>query len=113
MGLTRTDLYTDRQVELAQLAKALGHPARIAIVEHLLKTNACITGQIVEHVGLAQATVSQHLRALKEAGIIRGNVEGNAVNYCIDPYRWQALRTFFNDLFDRYGCCAPDEDACC
>lgn len=112
MGVTRTDLYTARQNELAQLAKALGHPARIAILEHLLKANACITGHLVDEIGLAQATISQHLRALKEAGLIKGSVEGTSMNYCIEPKRWEVVRGFFSELFDRYNPCGPD-DCCC
>ena len=111
MGITRTDLYTDRQNELALWAKALGHPARIAIVEHLLAKNACITGDLVQEIGLAQATISQHLRALRDAGIIRGTIEGTSVNYCIDAQRWAAFQDVFAALFNRYA--DGSSDGCC
>jgi predicted transcriptional regulator len=108
MGVTRTDLYTDKQNNLALAAKALAHPARIAIIDHLLKTNACITGDLVLEIGLAQATVSQHLRELKEIGIIQGSIEGASVSYCINPARWKEIKESFNKLFDSFNdlsCC--------
>ena len=108
MGVTRTDLYTDQQNNLALAAKAFAHPARIAIIDHLLKTNACITGDLVLEIGLAQATVSQHLRELKEIGIIQGSIEGASVSYCINPARWNELKKSFTLLFDSYkdpSCC--------
>ena len=84
MGATKTDNFTDRQNETAMLAKALGHPARVAIIEYLLKTGACICGDIVDELPLAQPTISQHLKELKSAGLIKCNVEGTSVCYCID-----------------------------
>ena len=76
MGITKHELFTTRQNELASIAKALGHPARIAIIQYLLKVNACIGGDIVSELPLAQPTISRHLRELKDAGIIQGTVEG-------------------------------------
>lgn len=108
MGVTKSDLYTQRQNNLAQLAKALAHPARIAIIDCLLATNACINGDLVEEIGLAQATISQHLRELKEMGLILGSIEGASVSYCINPERWRELKESFNELFDTYTdakCC--------
>ena len=107
MGVTRTDLYTDEQNRLAVAAKAFAHPARVAIIDYLLKTNACITGDLVEEIGLAQATISQHLRELKEIGIIQGTIEGASVSYCINPTRWDEIKINFNKLFDSYqeNCC--------
>ncbi|HEX5552497.1 MAG TPA: metalloregulator ArsR/SmtB family transcription factor [Chitinophagaceae bacterium] len=99
MGATKTDLFTKKQNELANMAKALAHPARIAILQQLIKTNACICGNLVDVLGLAQPTISQHLRELKLAGIIRGTVEGTSVCYCIDPKVWQKYRQVFNDFF--------------
>ena len=109
MGVTRTELFTESQNQLATIAKALGHPARIAIIQHLLKVNACIGGDIVEELPLSQPTISQHLRELKEAGIIQGAIEGTRINYCINGARWREIQTLFNELFDAYGT-AP---ACC
>ena len=79
MGASKTEQFTDQQNELAVLAKALGHPARIAIIEYLLKVNTCICGDIVNELPLAQPTVSQHLKELKNAGLIKGNFEGASI----------------------------------
>lgn len=95
MGATKTDHFTDKQNEIAVIAKALGHPARIAIIEHLLKVNACICGDIVSVLPLAQPTVSQHLRELKNAGIIKGNIEGNSICYCLEKKAITRMKVFF------------------
>lgn len=108
MGVTRTDLYTEQQNELALAAKALAHPARIAIIDFLLKTNTCINGDLVLEIGLAQATVSQHLRELKEIGIIQGRIDGASISYCINPARWNEIKQNFNNLFDSY-----QDSTCC
>lgn len=84
MGATKTDLFTQRQNQIALLAKALAHPARIAILDYLLKVDTCICGDIVEELPLAQPTISQHLKELKNAGLIKGSIEGNAICYCVD-----------------------------
>jgi len=107
MGTTKAEIFTEEQNELARLAKALGHPARIAIIEFLVKTNACFCGDIVDEIGLAQATVSQHLKELKNAGIIKGNVEGTSVCYCINPEVWKSLTDNFGNLFKSVtkSCC--------
>src|SRR5688572_28254142 len=99
MGTSKTDLFTRQQKEIAAMAKALAHPARIAILQYLLKQNACVCGDIVDEIGLAQATVSQHLKELKKAGIIQGNVEGVNVCYCIDPKIWKTYKELFNLFF--------------
>lgn len=111
MGITKTDLYTDEQNELAKAAKVLAHPARIAIIQHLLKENCCINSDLVHEIGLAQATISQHLRELKDQNLILGTIEGVSVSYCINPARWAVLGDMFSTLFDTYtkegpeGCC--------
>jgi len=110
MGISKTNLFTDQQNEFAQLAKVLGHPARLAIIDHLLRANTCICGDLVDELGLAQATISQHLRELKKMGIIQGNIEGNAVCYCINSEKWQEIKNLFMDFFDRYP---VNEDDCC
>ncbi len=102
MGATKTDQFTNRQNELATLSKALGHPARIAIIEFLLKTDACICGDIVNQLPLAQPTVSQHLKELKTAGLIKGTIEGNAICYCINDTIWYKYRGLLNFLFENY-----------
>ena len=108
MGASKTDAFTARQNEIASLAKALAHPARVAIVEFLLKTEGCICNDIVNELPLAQATVSQHLRELKQAGIIKGNIEGNAICYCINEANLLELGVFFNGIktqIERKKCC--------
>lgn len=109
MGVTKSDLFTKEQNELATLAKAFAHPARIAILQHLLSSNTCITGDLVYELGLAQATISQHLRELKNLGIIQGTVEGTSVCYCIDPKRWNEVQGLMTGFFKAY----KPADECC
>ncbi|NML39557.1 winged helix-turn-helix transcriptional regulator [Chitinophaga sp. G-6-1-13] len=99
MGATKSDLFTRQQNEIAAMAKALAHPARIAILQYLVKKNACVCGDLVEELGLAQATTSQHLKELKTAGIIQGSIEGASVCYCINPKTWKQYKELFNGFF--------------
>jgi len=108
MGLTKTEEFTKTQNELAALAKALGHPARIAILQFLMKTKACVCGDIVDDLPLSQSTVSQHLKELKKVGLIKGDVEGPSVCYCIDEKAWNRAKKAINLLFESYT--GPD---CC
>ncbi len=101
MGATKTEHFTDAQNQLAGLAKALGHPARIAIIEYLLKVNSCICGDIVNELPLAQPTVSQHLKELKTAGLIKGSIEGNAICYCINEKALTILQDFVTGITAR------------
>jgi len=101
MGVTKTDFFTEKQNKLAIIAKALGHPARIAIVEYLLKVNECICGDIVNELPLAQPTVSQHLKELKNAGLIKGNIEGNSICYCIDEEAFEIINVFFSNVISK------------
>src|SRR5690606_21067820 len=94
----RTDHFTEQQNQIARIAKALGHPARIAIIEHLLKVNACMCSDIVGELPLAQSTVSQHLKELKNAGLIKGNIEGNSICYCIDEETFNILKEYFANI---------------
>jgi DNA-binding transcriptional ArsR family regulator len=98
MGITKTEHFTTTQNELAILAKAIGHPARIAIIEYLLKTKSCICGDIVNELPLAQPTVSQHLKELKNADLIKGNIEGNAICYCLNVDGFNKLKGFFEHI---------------
>lgn len=98
MGATKTEHFTKRQNQIATIAKALGHPARIAIIEYLMKVNECICGDIVNKLPLAQPTVSQHLKELKNAGIIKGNIEGNSICYCIDEKTIDILNVYFSKI---------------
>jgi predicted transcriptional regulator len=111
MGVTKTDLFTIAQNDIAVAAKAFAHPARVAIIHYLLKVNACINGDLVQELGLAQATISQHLRELKEIGIIQGNIEGTRINYCINPVRWAEIKTQFNELLNQFE--IPLTGDCC
>ena len=98
MGATKTDHFTAEQNQIATVAKALGHPARIAIIEHLLKVNACICNDIVDELPLAQSTVSQHLKELKNAGLIKGDIEGKSICYCIDEKTFNVLKEYFSRI---------------
>ncbi|MEP6262801.1 MAG: metalloregulator ArsR/SmtB family transcription factor [Gillisia sp.] len=103
MGVTKTDLFTEKQNELATIAKVFAHPARVAIIQYLLRSNTCFNGHLVEELGLAQATISQHLRELKNSGIIQGTIEGVSVSYCINSQRWGEIKDLFADLFESYS----------
>lgn len=109
MGATKNELFTKQQNELAAMAKAIAHPARIAILQHLVKKNACVCGDLVDELGLAQATTSQHLKELKNAGIIQGNIEGVSVCYCIEPAVWKKYSALFSSFFKevdlKANCC--------
>lgn len=109
MGLTKTTKFTVEQNRIAELAKAFAHPARVAILQHLLKTKSCMCGDIVEVLPLSQSTVSQHLKELKKAGIIQGNVEGPSVCYCIDSNVCREAKTLLGGLIEQCGCL----DGCC
>jgi DNA-binding transcriptional ArsR family regulator len=98
MGVSKTEYFSQSQNDIALMAKALGHPARIAIIEYLIKVDSCICGDIVNELPLAQPTVSQHLRELKNVGIIKGNIEGNAICYCIDKIAIEKLLHFINKI---------------
>jgi ArsR family transcriptional regulator, arsenate/arsenite/antimonite-responsive transcriptional repressor len=109
MGASKADNFTVEQNDLANIARVLGHPARIAILQHLLKVKACVCGSIVDKIPLAQPTVSQHLKELRNAGIIKGNIEGNAICYCINEVTWERNKKLLLQLFDSY---IPN-DKCC
>ena len=100
MGITKTEVFTQKQNDTALLMKALGHPARIAIIEYLMSVDACICGDIVNELTLAQPTVSQHLKELKNVGLIKGNISGNAICYCIDESAIDTLREYFGGISD-------------
>lgn len=108
MGLTKTEGFTKNQLELAAFAKALAHPARIAILQFLAQQKVCICGDIVDELPLSQSTVSQHLRELKNIGLIQGNIDGPSVCYCIDEKAWQKIKIAMADLFKNFdprNCC--------
>ncbi|MBO9620083.1 MAG: winged helix-turn-helix transcriptional regulator [Niabella sp.] len=99
MGVTKSEIFTAKQNHLAAIFKALAHPARIAILQHIIKQDVCICNDLVEELGLAQATISQHLKELKQLGIIKGNIEGTSVCYCIDEKVWLKLKKELNEFF--------------
>lgn len=110
MGATKTEHFTEQHNSIATLAKALGHPARVAIIEYLLSVETCICGDIVNELPLAQPTVSQHLKELKNAGLIKGSIEGNAVCYCIDEKAISNLQTYFANILTKLE---KKKNACC
>ena len=110
MGATKTENFTEKQNSIAILSKALGHPARIAILEYLIKADACICGDIVNELPLAQATVSQHLKELKNAGLIKGSIEGNAICYCIDEKVIEKLQNYFASISTKL---TNKKNSCC
>ena len=110
MGASKTEEFTIKDNKVAKYAKALSHPARIAILKLLIKKQACICGDIVEELPLSQSTVSQHLKELKDAGLIQGDIEGAKVCYCIDEKEWKQAQGYLNELFEAYqkpgvNCC--------
>ncbi|HLV14192.1 MAG TPA: metalloregulator ArsR/SmtB family transcription factor [Xanthomarina sp.] len=110
MGLTKTEIFTEEKNRIASIAKAFGHPARIAIIQHLFKIESCVCGDLVNEIGLAQPTISQHLKELKNLGIIKGNIEGTKVCYCIDFDEWQNVKQLFMQFLEQdnnrvEGCC--------
>lgn len=110
MGITKSEIFTEDQNKIASIAKVLGHPARVAILQHIIKTNSCICGELVEEIGLAQPTISQHLKELKRIGLIKGNIDGTSVCYCIDKKTFGEVRKMF-DLF-MSTCCSESENCC-
>lgn len=109
MGITRSDIHTDILNREAQIAKAFSHPARLKIIKHLIETKSCIVNDLVDVIGLAQPTISQHLKELKSIGIIKGEIEGPRVCYCINDKIWLEAKTFFLDIFNTYS---PNDDCC-
>ncbi|WP_430909274.1 ArsR/SmtB family transcription factor [Maribacter sp. 2-571] len=107
MGLTKTQIFNERQNSLASLFKVLAHPARIAILQYISNQRGCICNDIVAEIGLAQPTISQHLKELKSAGLITGEIEGKKVCYCIDLERWKEIQTLLNTFFEKtqFNCC--------
>lgn len=110
MGTTKTDKHTDLQNEISLYAKVLGHPARVAILNYLFKMDTCVCGDLVLEIGLAQPTISQHLKELKLLGLIKGNVEGTSVCYCIHKENWIKMKTILSDFLNQD---IHNEQNCC
>jgi len=108
MGVTKTQVFTAKQNRIADLAKAFSHPARVAIIQHLLKEKSCVCGDLVDVLPLAQATVSQHLKELKQIGILRGEINPPRVCYCINEVVWREAKAIFAGIFEeevKPDCC--------
>jgi len=108
MGATKTAEFTARDNRLAKYAKALAHPARVAILKFLANKETCQCGDIVDEIPLSQSTVSQHLKELKDAGLIKGEIEGAKVCYCIDEKEWKSAQVWINQLFDSFKGCGAN-----
>lgn len=102
MGITKTQNFNKAQNRIAAIAKAIGHPARVAIIEYLIKHNSCICNDLVEELPLSQSTISQHLKELKQIGLIKGEIEGPKICYCIDEKVWEETKDMFINLFSSY-----------
>ncbi len=109
MGASKADDFSVKDNKLAKYAKALAHPGRIAILKLLIKKQACICGDIVDELPLSQSTVSQHLKELKDAGLIKGDIDGAKVCYCINETEWKLAQALLNEFFAGFapvkGCC--------
>lgn len=109
MAINKKTAFQQDEIELADMAKALSHPARLAILKTLADKNSCICGEIVEVLPLAQSTVSQHLKELKKIGLVQGSIDGVKSCYCIDKNKlnkaMQTFQTFFNEIKEKTGCC--------
>jgi DNA-binding transcriptional ArsR family regulator len=107
MGITKSLEFTVKHNKLAKYAKALAHPARVSILQLLAKKQDCICGDIVDELPLSQSTVSQHLKEIKAAGLIKGDIDGARVCYCIDEKEWKTAQQTLNKLFDSFkgNCC--------
>ena len=101
MGITKSEIFTEQQNKIAVIAKAIGHPARVAILQHLFKANSCICGDLVNEIGLAQPTISQHLKELKNLNIIKGNIEGTSICYCINQDTWNEVEQLFQKFLSQ------------
>ncbi len=101
MGITKSEIFSPLQNKLANVARVLGHPARIAILQQIMNKDTCICGDLVTEIGLAQPTISQHLKELKSVGLIKGNVEGVRVCYCINQENWKEIKDLLAQFFNQ------------
>jgi len=112
MGITKSEIYNASQNEIAAIAKVIGHPARVAIIQYLITSKSCICGDLVEKIGLAQPTISQHLKELKQIGIIKGTIEGTSVCYCIDNEKWTSYKIILESFLNSYATNINKDDCC-
>jgi predicted transcriptional regulator len=99
MGSSKSLYFTEEQNRLANLSKALSHPARIAILQYLIRNRTCVVGALAEELPLSQSTISQHLKEMRLVGIIRGEINGPSICYCIDEQKWKELTHTLQSLF--------------
>lgn len=100
MGVTKKSIFSEEQNQIADIARVLGHPARIAILQYLIKMKVCIGKEIIKEIGLSQPTISQHLREMKSIGLVKGTVSGNKMCYCIDSNVFIQIKKIFENVFD-------------
>ncbi len=107
MGASKTELHSTQHIRIAEIAKVLSHPARVAIMEHIASQQDCICSDLVEEIGLSQPTISQHLQVIRNAGLLKGNFEGKRLCYCLDAERLQEIQSLFNNFFNTSSanCC--------
>ena len=107
MGFTKTQIFDNKQNEVASIFKVLANPARIAILQYISNQKACICNDMVEEIGLAQPTISQHLKELKSIDLIEGEIAGKKVCYCINLKKWKEIQDIMNSFFDKtkFNCC--------
>ncbi|MDM1047670.1 ArsR/SmtB family transcription factor [Sphingobacterium hotanense] len=110
MGVTKSDIFNKSQNHLASIFKVLGHPARVAILQYIIEQPSCICNDLVEELGLAQPTISQHLKELKNAGLIQGTIEGKSVCYCLEEENWTEMKELIfhfleKSIFRKESCC--------
>lgn len=110
MGITKTEVFTKRQNQIAKLTKAIGHPARVAIIDYLLKQESCICKDIVDELPLSQPTISQHLKELKNVGLIKGSIEGNTICYCLDKNGFEQLLNYSSGIIQKLD--NPNVECC-
>ncbi len=107
MGVSKTHIFPTHLNEVAAIAKVMAHPARLAILQYISRQEGCICTDLVDEIGLAQPTISQHLNEIKKIGLLRGNFEGKALCYCIDKEKWEELQQAFQSFFGKINqnCC--------
>ncbi|WP_417885545.1 ArsR/SmtB family transcription factor [Zunongwangia sp.] len=109
MGITKTEFYKDEENKIAAISKVIGHPARVAILKYLFELKTCACGELVDEIGLAQPTISQHLKELKNFGIIKGSIDGTKMCYCIDEKKWKEIGEIMSDFYNQI----PTKNDCC
>ena len=105
MGITKIDGFESRVTEIAEILKALGHPARLTIMEYLASSPQCVCGDIVDVIPLAQPTISRHLSELKKVGLIQGTISGKNICYCINMDTWRRVSSALSEISTTINCC--------